>query len=93
MDTQEKALKFSLGRIVTTISIGQLIHPNFIADLLERHHTGDWGDLDKEDIDTNEKALSHNNRLMSSYDTKVGKIWIITEADRSSTTILWPDEY
>jgi hypothetical protein len=61
---------------------------------LTRHAEGDWGELDPEDIRENEYSVAHGFRLLSSYTTAVGdKLWIITEADRSATTLLLPDEY
>jgi len=64
------------------------------AEFLERHVRGDWGDLCVEDIAENEFALAHGLRLFSSYATSLGeRIWLITEADRSVTTFLLPDEY
>jgi hypothetical protein len=63
------------------------------SSYLYRHLAGDWGDLDAHDRRENERALKTGVRLFSSYDTPAGKIWIITEADRSSTCILLPSEY
>jgi hypothetical protein len=61
---------------------------------LARHAAGDWGELDEEDRRTNDEALEHEFRLVSSYTTSSKiKFWIITEYDRSATTILLPDEY
>jgi len=60
---------------------------------LYRHLTGDWGDLCEEDKAENQFSLQHGFRLLSSYNTPFGKLWIITEADRSATTFLLPDEY
>ena len=87
---------FPLGQIVAT--------PGALAALerakqpptcfLARHATGDWGELDPTDIAENEYSLKHGFRLLSSYATVAGeKLWIITEADRSSTCILLPEEY
>ncbi len=65
--------------------------------LVARHHLGDWGELDDHDRRANEKALKTGRRLLSSYPFGDGdptlKVWIITEADRSTTTILLPEEY
>jgi len=61
--------------------------------LLARHMMGDWGDMSKDDKDTNDQALVSGDRLFSSYITSKGKVWIITEADRSVTTALLPSEY
>ena len=71
----------------------------FVQKCLSRHVKGDWGDLDEEDKATNNLALKEGTRLLSAYDDDrfpkngVATIWIITEADRSATTILFPDEY
>jgi hypothetical protein len=65
--------------------------------LLARHVFGDWGDLCTEDKESNERALAQGGRLLSSYEAGLGrdatKVWVITEADRSSTTFLLPEEY
>jgi hypothetical protein len=61
--------------------------------LLSRHQRGDWGDLCKEDKQTNEQALATGERIFSSYQLATAKFWVITEADRSVTTILLPEEY
>jgi hypothetical protein len=60
---------------------------------LERHLSGDWGDVGEEDRRENEYALNRQLRILSVYQTKAGKFWIITEADRGATTFLLPDEY
>lgn len=61
---------------------------------LSRHVMGDWGEVPEEDAQANEDALSNGARLLSAYTTKTGaKLWVITEADRSATTILTPEEY
>jgi len=63
-------------------------------DFLSRHVRGDWGELPKEDKDENQLSLEKGFRLLSSYRTTAGdKLWVITEADRSHTTLLLPDEY
>jgi hypothetical protein len=66
------------------------IHP---LRLLARHIHGDWGELPAEDLAANELALLSGRRLLSSYQVKGNRIWIITEADRSTTTLLPPHEY
>jgi hypothetical protein len=63
-------------------------------EFISRHLRGDWGDLDHEDKTENELSLKYGFRLMSSYPiTETEKLWIITEADRSMTTLLLPEEY
>jgi hypothetical protein len=88
--------KFRLGKLVAT--------PGALAALNEagqtpmhfvaRHLRGDWGECCSEDSQANEDALRNGERLLSVYKTAKGvKIWIITEADRSSTCVLLPEEY
>ena len=62
-------------------------------DYLARHATGDWGELCAFDRRQNEIALREGYRIFSSYDASAERVWIITEADRSVTTILLPEEY
>lgn len=64
------------------------------APLLARHLSGDWGSVDAEDQRTNDQAVKHGYRILSAYELSTGvKVWIITEADRSVTTLLLPDDY
>lgn len=86
--------KFDLGQLVATPNaLGVLSHDDIIASL-GRHVRGDWGELDPEDRSANERALLHGGRLFSAYlSTKEVKFWIITECDRSVTTVLLPEDY
>ncbi|WP_427500902.1 hypothetical protein ACQE3E_17745 [Methylomonas sp. MED-D] len=87
---------FNLGQTVATPGALETLHSLGMTglELLKRHHCGDWGDLDAEDIATNNAALNNGARLFSSYQiTNQIKIWIITEADRSVTTLMLPEEY
>ncbi len=89
-------MKFRLGRIVATPGALREIERAGIspAFLLERHAAGDWGDLCPEDRAENELSLREGFRLLSSYTLSTGqRIWIITEADRSCTTCLRPEDY
>ena len=84
-----------LGRVVTTPGALKLFmesggHP---FDYLAHHATGDWGDLCAFDRRQNEIALRESYRIFSSYEVPAGRVWVITEADRSVTTILLPEEY
>ncbi len=64
------------------------------ADYLARHAAGDWGDVDAHDRAANDRALLADERLLSAYVLPNGeRLWIITEADRSTSTLLTPDEY
>ena len=85
---------FPPGNVVATPGALNLAEQglNLLA-YLYRHLTGDWGDLCEEDKAENQFSLQHGFRLLSSYNTPFGKLWIITEADRSATTFLLPDEY
>ena len=67
----------------------------YVRDSLIRHQQGDWGDLSHEDKQTNERVLAHGNlRFFSVYKHPIHPtIWIITEADRSATTVLFPEDY
>lgn len=91
--------KFNPGKIVVTCGVNNEMDRNekfamHVRLSLERHLAGDWGNLCDEDRVMNESALLEGDRLFSAY-TKEGvpPIWIITECDRSVTTILFPDEY
>jgi hypothetical protein len=86
--------KFPLGRIVITRNALQAINPDDVLRAMVRHASGDWGDLCDDDRQENALSLKEGYRLFSAYhDTAGTKFWIITEADRSVTTILLPDDY
>ena len=91
---------FPLGQLVMTAGVNEKVSEDpkfaeFVTKSLDRHKTGDWGDMCPEDKQENDLALKAGNlRIFSAYeDSELPKIWIITEADRSATTILFPDEY
>ncbi len=87
---------FSLGRVVATPGALDLLAAHNLDPytFLSRHVTGDWGDLDPEDVATNAGAVEHGWRLLSNYPvSSTERLWIITEADRSVTTLLLPSEY
>jgi len=86
-------MRFPLGQIVATPGALALFGHEGCFRLLVRHANGDWGDIDGFDRRENERALREGARLFSAYDTAVGRCWIISEADRSSTCILLPSEY
>jgi hypothetical protein len=88
--------KFDLGHVVTTSGALTAMEDagNIPPEFLIRHKHGDWGVLDEFDKEQNELARVHGGRLLSAYDTRLAeRIWVITDADRSSTTLLLPDEY
>ena len=90
---------FNMGRLVVTRGVNDLIGNNnkfaiHVHESLERHSRADWGDLCEEDRNCNELALENGDRLFSVYKLEgLPTIWIITEWDRSVTTVLFPDEY
>ncbi|MCF6278380.1 MAG: hypothetical protein L3J16_06500 [Anaerolineales bacterium] len=85
-------LLFSLGIVAQTPGAADL-GINFLP-FLRIHASGDWGDVCEEDAHTNDRAVEHGHRVLSSYTAPNGeKFWIITEHDRSVTTILLPNEY
>jgi hypothetical protein len=91
-------MKFALGRLVWTRGVNDRVavdtlFAKFVVDSLKRHANCDWGDLSAEDKRENDFSIDKGLRLLSSYKHDDWKIWIITEADRSSTTILFPEEY
>ncbi len=88
--------KFSHGQVVSTPAALDAIEqsgqtPEFFLD---RHVKGDWGCVCTDDQQANDDALVHGTRILSAYKTLKGvRLWIVTEADRSATTILLPEEY
>lgn len=90
------ANKFPLGQTVATPGALEALQRagQSPAEFLARHIRADWGEVDAEDKKANDEALVDGERLLSAYRTRKGeKLWIITEADRSSTCVLLPEEY
>lgn len=87
--------KFSLGQVVITAHAQEVLLPEDYTMALLRHQSGDWGVMCDEDKALNDEALaSGEERLFSAYKTHDGvKFWIITEWDRSITTVLMPEDY
>jgi len=87
--------KFRCGKIVTTPNaLSRLTQQEDMLFGIQRHQAGDWGDVDEHDRQANEQALIEHTRLWSVHHAATGtKFWIITEADRSVTTILLPEDY
>lgn len=91
-------MKFELGQTVMTRGVAQYIEdkgipPLELAQILSWHGNGLWGDIPEEDKRANDEALTNGGRILSAYELRGERVWIITEADRSYTTILFPDEY
>jgi hypothetical protein len=94
VDIIKTSAKFPLGQIVATPNALSHILPDEVLSALARHVRGDWGTLDAADLEANEQALAHGGRLFSAYlSTQNVKFWIITECDRSVTTVLLPEDY
>lgn len=92
--SDEPQPKFLVGQIVATPNALTHISNDEIMSALARHIQGDWGTLDTEDWNSNELALKNGGRLFSQYcSTQDIKFWITTEADRSVTTVLLPEDY
>jgi hypothetical protein len=88
--------KFPLGQLAATPAALKALGESgqSPADFLSRHMQGDWGEVCQEDWQLNDQALNDGDRLLSAYRTLKGvKIWIITEHDRSVTTVLLPEDY
>lgn len=89
---------FKTGKVMMTCGIANIASDErgmeIVLKCLQRHCSGDWGDLSKDDKKLNNVALNEGEgRIFSAYETDVGSIYIITESDRSVTTILLPEEY
>ncbi|MBS1842769.1 MAG: hypothetical protein JST77_18215 [Acidobacteria bacterium] len=96
MQQTERKPLFDLGQLVATPGALAALEKTGqnAMEFLSRHIRGDWGELPKEDKDENQLSLDKGFRLLSSYRTTAGdKLWVITEADRSHTTLLLPEEY
>jgi hypothetical protein len=85
--------KFPLGQVVITRNALNVLSPAEINDGLRRHSNRDWGNVCPDDAAMNDQALVDGDRLLSAYGDGQKRFWIITEADRSVTTILMPDDY
>ena len=86
--------RFPLGALYVTAAVDRTIAPADISRALARHAKGDWGDVCPEDRAENELSLKEGYRLLSVYkDSQGATFWIITERDRSATTVLLPDDY
>jgi hypothetical protein len=87
---------FPVGQLVITPGAADAFKPSEVFPALADHCSGEtWGDTPPEDKETNARALAYGGRLLSTYTREAdgARLWIITEADRSATTVLLPDEY
>jgi hypothetical protein len=89
----QMALNLFPHRVVITPDAKDEFPDDFVVSCLDRHFSGDWGELDEEDKAANDDALDSGRRVLSAYSLRGSRLWIITEADRTATTILTPEEY
>lgn len=87
--------RFPLGQVVATPAVLEHLERHGVnaSEYLNRHVRGDWGEVPREDAVENEFAVTRRLRLLSSYTIAGERIWVITEADRSATCLLYPSEY
>ncbi len=85
--------QFEIGQTYATPAVAEFLTNDEAATLLQFHTRGCWDGMDSEDISENEISIEKGFRVMSAYTVRGRKIWIITEADRSHTTFLFPSEY
>jgi hypothetical protein len=85
--------RFPLGQLVITSHANERLTPEEIADGITRHARGDWGDVSPADAAENDLSLREGFRLLSAYGKGDRRFWVLTEADRSATTVLLPEDY
>jgi hypothetical protein len=88
-----RAVRFPLGQVAITANASLQLSTEAVFAALSRHASGDWGDMCPEDTLANDTALDHGGRLFSAYGQGADRFWVITEADRSVTTVLLPEDY
>jgi len=89
-----RKLSFPLGDIRITAGAEHALDPSDVVTAITRHARGDWGEVDEHDWDQNDCCVESAGRLLSQYTAKNGTLlWVITEYDRSATTVLLPEEY
>ena len=84
---------FPLGQVVITANASLRLATEMVITALRRHASGDWGDVPPENAIANNEALHRGGRVLSAFGKDDGRFWIITEADRSVTTVLLPQDY
>jgi|SRR3989338_909957 len=94
-DVNTATICFPLGQLVATPGALDLLERTGenAFELLQRHQCGDWGEVSPDDAIENENSIMNGCRILSRYELGDERIWIITEADRSATTLLLPEEY
>lgn len=93
-DATPRCVSFPLGQLVITTTALHCLSEEDVREAIRRHSEGDWGDLESEDKQANDNALAHGGRLFSAYHSvQETKFYVITECDRSVTTVLLPEDY
>lgn len=93
-EERTKSVYISIGKLLITADAHSLLDEQSITDCLRRHIKGDWGDLEPQDKKTNDLAVETGESIVSAYhDTRGKKFYIVTDADRSMTTVLLPEDY
>jgi len=88
------SFRLPLGDVELTLAVEKAVPHDVLIAVLRRHATGDWGDIEPEDIAANNASVHDGTRVLSRYATPEGRaFWVLTEADRSRTTVLFPEEY
>ena len=85
--------QFEVGQVIATPAVIDHLPYEDVINLLRLHTCGYWDHLDPEDVAANEEAVNVGNRVLSAYFVRGEKVWVITESDRSYTTLLFPYEY
>jgi hypothetical protein len=88
-----RAVRFPLGQLAITANASLRLSTEEVMTAISRHASGNWGDLCPEDTLANDQAVHDGGRLFSAYGQGEERFWVITEADRSITTVLLPDDY
>ena len=91
----ERPTALPLGHVVATPGALDVVraHGLDVLDLVHRHASGDWGDVSEHDAQANDRSAQNYTCVLSAYDTRGGRLWVLTEADRSATTVLLPSDY
>lgn len=90
----KQKIRFRCGQLCATPAVLKAVPPMELVRFMNRHRSGDWGDVCEQDAKANEDALHYGDRIISWYTASTGdRVMILTEADRSATTILLADEY
>ena len=94
IDVRVEEPLFPLGQLVITRNAADRLSEVDVRSAIRRHIVGDWGELDEEDRQENDRSVIEGYRILSAYVAQdQTKFWIITEADRSATTVLLPEDY